>query len=150
MPQITAAKLSDSLPINLVADDDGNLYLQLAAPLAGERNTDSNTNGYFVTKQECNRSVLSDGTGVKNIGASGTTPVFILGVYIHTALVGTLTITGFTTEDGVTAASVVIPIGAVGQVFVPGNAGRCDAGCTMQKSSASDDDKIVVDWRPIV
>lgn len=113
----------------------------------GERNGGT-SNNYDAVKHECNRSVVSAGTGAKNIGTGGTTPIFLMGIYIHTALVGTLTVTGFTAEDGTTAASIVIPIGAVGWVL-HGNAARCETGCTVQKSSASDDAKIVVDWRPI-
>ena len=62
---------------------------------------------------------------------------------------GTLTITGFVDPTGA-AASLVIPVGAVGWAIQPGNARRLESGCTMTKSSASDDDKILVDWRPIL
>lgn len=117
--------------------------------IGGERNTSAQTNNYDATKHECNSSVLSAGTGAKNIGTGGTTPIFIMGVYSSAALVGTLTITGFTAEDGTTAANLVIPVGATGWILQPGNARRCESGCTMTKSSASDDTKILVDWRPI-
>ena len=79
---------------------------------------------------------------------SGTTPVFLTGIYANAALTGTLTITGFTDPTG-TSANFVIPAGASGWVLAPGNARRMEAGCTVQKSSASDDGKVLVDWRPI-
>jgi len=117
--------------------------------IGGGQNEGSLTNNLTVTKHACNGSVLSAGITAKNIGTSGTTPIYLMGVYISAALIGTLTITGFTAEDGVTAANLVIPIGASGWVLLPGDARRCEAGCTMTKSSASDDGKILVDWRPI-
>lgn len=129
--------------------DDGAAFAIEQGQIGGERNTSSTTNNYDATKHECNSSVLSAGTGAKNIGAAGTTPIFLMGIYANAALVGTLTITGFTAEDGVTAANLVIPIGASGWLLAPGNARRCETGCTVAKSSASDDGKILIDWRPI-
>lgn len=138
------------LPITFADVTSGAAKSLETGVIAGERNNSSLTNNYDVTKHECNGSVLSAGTGAKNIGSGGTTAIYLMGVYISAALVGTLTITGLTAEDGSTAANLVIPIGAVGWVLTPGNARRCEAGCTMTKSSASDDTKILVDWRPIV
>ncbi len=115
----------------------------------GERNSANPSNNYAANKHEANSTMLADGTSAQNIGAGGTTPIYLMGVYIHTALAGTLTITGFVDPTG-TAASLVIPVGAVGWAIQPGNARRLESGCTMTKSSASDDDKILVDWRPIL
>ena len=129
--------------------EDGAQHTLEQGVSGGERNTDSTTNNLTATKHEANGSVLSAGTGTKNIGAGGTQPIYLMGIYISAALVGTLTITGFYAEDGTTAASLVIPIGASGWVLAPGNARRCEAGCTVAKSSASDDGKILIDWRPI-
>lgn len=115
----------------------------------GERNSANPSNNYAANKHEANSTMLADGTSAQNIGAGGTTPIYLMGVYIHTALAGTLTITGFVDPTGA-AASLVIPVGAVGWAIQPGNARRLESGCTMTKSSASDDDKILVDWRPIL
>jgi hypothetical protein len=71
-----------------------------------------------------------------------------MGLYINAALAGTLTITGFTYPAG-SSSSFVIPVGASGWVLSPGSARRMEGGCTMQKSSASDNGKILVEWRPI-
>lgn len=114
----------------------------------GERNSGNPSNNYAVTKHECNAQTLADGTSAQNIGAVGTTPVFLMGLYINAALAGTLTITGFTDPSG-SSSSFVIPVGASGWVLSPGSARRMESGCTMQKSSASDNGKILVEWRPI-
>jgi len=78
--------------------------------------------------------VLSAGTGAKSLGA-----LVVFEIHVTAALVGTLTMTGLTAEDGTTAASLVLPIGFVGRIRV------CNvAGATLQKSSASDDGKVLV------
>lgn len=129
--------------------EDGAAWSAEQAVLGGGRNELSVSNNLTVVKHEANASVLSAGIGAKNIGPGGTTPIYLMSLYAHTALAGTLTITGFTAEDGTTAASLVIPVGAVGWVLQPGTSRRLENGCTMQKSSAADDGKILVDWRPI-
>lgn len=114
----------------------------------GERNSGNPSNNFAAVKHEANVQVLANGTSAQNIGPGGTTPVFLMGVYINAALTGTLTITGFTYPDG-SSASFVIPASATGWVLAPGTARRMESGCQMTKSSASDDGKILVEWRPI-
>jgi hypothetical protein len=116
--------------------------------IGGERNTTSPTNNYDVVKHECNSNILQNVATAQNIGTGGTTPIFLMGIQIRTALTGTLTIVGLTDPAG-TAKSWVLPIGTVGQVLPPGNARVMSNGCTMTLSVAADGDFVVVDWRPI-
>lgn len=116
--------------------------------IAGERNTSSTTNNYAATKHECNSNILQNVATAQNIGTGGTTPIYLMGLQVRTALTGTLTIVGFTDPTGA-AKNWVLPIGTVGQVLPPGNARRLEAGCTMTLSVAADGDFVVVDWRPI-
>lgn len=116
--------------------------------IAGERNPNSTTNNYAATKHECNSNILQNVATAQNIGTGGTTPIYLMGIQVRTALTGTLTITGLLDPAG-NAKSWVLPIGAVGQVLPPGNARRLEAGCTMTLSVAADGDFVVVDWRPI-
>jgi len=119
----------------------------LEVGVSSGRNPSSLTNNFDAVKHEANSQTLVNGTGAQNIGTGGTTPVYLMGVQINAALVGTLTITGFTDTSGA-ASSHVLPIGFVGS-WGFANAKRMETGCTMTKSSASDDGKIIVDWRPI-
>ena len=114
----------------------------------GERNSGNPSNNYAATKHEANSTLLASSASAQNIGGGGTTPIFLLGVQIRTALTGTLTITGFTNPDG-SSASWVLPIGSVGAVIPPGTARRLEAGCTMTCSVAADGPFVLVDWRPI-
>jgi len=113
----------------------------------GERNAGT-SNNYDATKHEANSYVLQNAATAQGIGQGGTTPVYLMGIHIHTALAGTLTVVGFTDSAGA-AASWVIPIGAAGAILPPGNARRCEGGCTMTCSVAADGPKTLVDWRPI-
>lgn len=124
-------------------------HVMEAGVVGGERNTSSLTNNYDVTKHECNSSILANVATAQNIGTGGTTPIYLMGIQIRNALTGTLTITGLTDPSGV-AKNWVLPIGTVGQALPPGNARRCENGCTMTLSAAADGDLVVVDWRPIV
>lgn len=137
---------ASALPTNQKGTSNAAHVLE-AGVVGGERNTSSPTNNYDATKHEANRSTLVAGTAAQNIGTGGTTPIYFMGVIVHTALAGTLTIVGFTDTAGA-AASVVLPIGFVGAWGV-GNAARCETGCTVTKSSAVDDGRIVIDWRPL-
>ncbi len=111
--------------------------------LAGERNATSATNGYLVNRPEVNGSVVSAGITAKTISAA---PAHFAGVWIHTALVGTFTVTCLTDEAG-TAANWVLPVGTVGLLAAPFS--RCETSLTVQKSSATDDGRIIVFWRPL-
>jgi hypothetical protein len=82
--------------------------------IGGERNTSSLTNNYDAVKHEANSNILQNVATAQNIGTSGTTPIYLMGIQIRTALTGTLTIVGFTDPAG-TAKNWVLPIGTVGQ-----------------------------------
>ena len=71
--------------------------------------------------------------GASDISAA---PAHFAGVWIHTALVGTFTVTCLTDEAG-TAANWVLPVGTVG--LLPAPFSRCETSLTVQKSSATDD-----------
>lgn len=124
------------------------LWTNEQGSIAGERNTNSLTNNYAATKHECNSNILQNVATAQNIGTGGTTPIYLMGIQIRTALTGTLTIVGFTDPAG-TPKNWVLPIGTVGQVLPAGNARRLETGCTMTLSVAGDGDFVVVDWRPI-
>lgn len=84
-------------------------------------------------------TIMSAGTGAKTISSGYGV---LERVTIHTALVGTLTLTGFKDEAG-TAANYILPVGAVGTYTLGGEF----ATLVAQKSSASDDAKIALTWR---
>jgi hypothetical protein len=131
-----------------VVGSDGSQWTLEQGVIGGERNTSSLTNNYDAVKHEANSNILQNVATAQNIGTGGTTPIYLMGIQIRTALTGTLTIVGFTDPAG-TAKNWVLPIGTVGQVLPPGNARRLESGCTMTLSVAADGDFVVVDWRPI-
>ena len=112
--------------------------------IGGERNTSSSTNNYDVVHAEHNGSVLSAGITAKTVSAA---PCYLGGIYITTALAGTLTIAGLSDEAG-TAASIVIPV-ATPAGFIDFFESRCETSLVITKSSATDDARIVIMWRPI-
>jgi hypothetical protein len=112
----------------------------------GSRNPSSSTNRYFPVRQECNLSIISKTTAV-TIGAGAANDTHLMGIYIHTALTGTLAITGFADTDGA-AQTFTIPAGAVGAFDFKGAINSAGA-LTMTASNAADDNKIAVLWRPV-
>lgn len=112
----------------------------------GGRNEATQTNNFTATKHECNSTILN--TTTTSQAVSGGAPAYLMGITIHTALAGTLTITGLTNVAGV-ATNWVIPIGAVGEVLPAGNARRCETALSATLSSATDYDRVMIDWRPI-
>lgn len=111
---------------------------------ACERNPSSLTNSWCATRPESSGAVISDGTGAKTVSAN---PAHLVGVYLTAALAGTLTITCLNDEAGV-AAPLILPIGAAAGFHNLAFA-RCETSLSVKKSSASDDDKITVFWRPL-
>ena len=114
--------------------------------VGGERNTASASNNYDATKHEANATVLN--TAITAQAVSGGAPAYLMGIQIHTALAGTLTIDGLTNVAG-TATPVIYPIGSVGAVLPPGNARRCETSIVATLSSALDYDRVIIDWRPL-
>lgn len=139
--------------IPVVADSAGNLQVNPAVIVGGERNTSNSTNNFDATKHECNTYILANSVAAQNIGGSGTTPIYLMGITVTASTTGTITIVGFTDPTGA-AASLVIPAITLTtaqtiQVLQAGNARRCESGCTITCSVGADGPKISVDWRPI-
>ena len=92
-----------------VTDDADHSYEQGLG--AGERNVDSATDGYQVTRKECNVTVC-DGTSSVAIGAGSASDTHLLGVTILAAATPvTATIAGFTKKNNAgteAAASIVL------------------------------------------
>lgn len=131
-------------------DEDGNLIRATAEQgnIAGLRNPSSPTNAYIPVRQECNLSIISKTTAVTiPLGAGAANNVHLMGIYIHTALAGTLAIAGFADSDG-TPQTFTIPAGAVGEFDFKGAINAAGA-LTMTASNAADDNKIAVLWRPV-
>lgn len=133
-------------PVALLAGSDGGLLIREQGQIGGERNTSSTTNNYDATKHECNSTILNTQITAQAISAGA--PAFLMGIHIHTALAGTLTIAGLTNLAG-TATDWVLPIGAVGTILSSGNARRCETALSATLSSATDYGRVMIDWRPI-
>ena len=86
------------------------------------------------------RAVLPDGTGVTTLHAAGVKG-YLHQLVLFKALAGTLTIVGLNDTAG-TAKTMVLPLGSGPGSFVIGH--RFSNGLTMQKSSATDDQTILV------
>ena len=129
----------------------GQLNITPTTTIGGERLTSSNVNNYDSVRLEANRSVLISSAAAQNIGTGGTTPVFLIGATINGTTTGTITFTGFTQPDGVTAATWVIAAGTFvnASAFPSGIAARCETGLTVTCSVAADGPKVLIDWRPI-
>lgn len=81
---------------------------------------------------------LVAGTGASSIFAAAT--IRLKRIVVNAALVGTLTLVGLKDNAG-TTASFVLPVGFVGSVDLDDSIATA---VTLQKSSASDDGKVVV------
>ncbi len=117
----------------------------LATTLAGERNASSATNSYLAVRQEANASIISKTTAV-TIGGGVANDTHLMGLMIHTALTGTCAITGFADSDGA-AQTYTLPAGSVGYKDFLGAINSAGA-LTITCSNASDDNLVMVLWRP--
>ena len=117
----------------------------LATTLAGERNASSATDSYVAVRQEANASIISKTTAV-TIGGGVANDTHLMGLMIHTALTGTCAITGFADSDGV-AQTYTLPAGSVGYKDFLGAINSAGA-LTITCSNASDDNLVMVLWRP--
>lgn len=113
--------------------------------IGGETNTTSQANNYDHIKHIANVGFLAASTAVQNVGALGTTPIFLMGLNVRAALTGTLTIVGFTDLAGA-PITLVLPIGFVGDYVAPGNDIPFVTGCTMQLSVATDSGSVANNW----
>lgn len=125
---------------------DGSQHVAEQGNITGLRNPSSETNAYLPVRQECNLSIISKTTAV-TIGGGAANDTHLMGIYIHTALTGTLAITGFADSDAA-AQTFTIPAGAVGEFDFKGAINSAGA-LTMTASNAGDDNKVAVLWRPV-
>lgn len=122
----------------------------LATAIAGERNTSSSTNSYLIARPEANATILGK-TGAITIGGGAVGDTHLIGIRIHTALVGTLTITGFGDSDGVATSYVMPATSPAGEYNFYGAVNNIGA-LTMTLSSATDyttNKSVMVLWRPV-
>ena len=118
---------------------------QLLVALAGERLIDQPTKSYMAVRQEANASIISKTTAV-TIGGGVASDTHLMGLMIHTALTGTCAITGFADSDGA-AQTYTLPAGSVGYKDFLGAINSAGA-LTITCSNASDDNLVLVLWRP--
>ena len=117
----------------------------LATTMAGERLQSSATDSYVAVRQEANASIISKTTAV-TIGGGVANDTHLMGLMIHTALTGTCAITGFADSDGI-AQTYTLPVGSVGYKDFLGAINSAGA-LTITCSNASDDNLVMVLWRP--
>ncbi|MHC4996784.1 MAG: hypothetical protein ACYTGQ_17225, partial [Planctomycetota bacterium] len=91
-------------------------------------------------------SIISKTTAV-TIGAGAANDTHLIGIHIHTALTGTIAITGFADSDGA-AQTYTIPAAVVGDIDFRGAINSAGA-LTVTASNAADDNLIMVFWRPV-
>jgi len=132
-------------PTTGVLDANSNVGTTLATTLAGERNVSSATDSYVAVRQEANAAIISKTTAV-TIGGGVANDTHLMGLLIHTALTGTCAITGFADSDGI-AQTYTLPVGSVGYKDFLGAINSAGA-LTITCSNASDDNLVMVLWRP--
>ena len=130
---------------NTAIDEAGNVGVTHGTLQAGERRQDSATDSYVAVRQEANASIISKTTAV-TIGGGLANDTHLMGLLIHTALTGTCAIAGFADSDGV-AQTYTLPIGSVGYKDFLGAINSAGA-LTITCSNASDDNLVMVLWRP--
>ena len=130
---------------NTNIDQDGDIGVKLNNVIAGERNISSATDSYLAVRQEADASIISKTTAV-TIGGGVANDTHLMGLMIHTALTGTCAITGFADSDGV-AQTYTLPAGSVGYKDFLGAINSAGA-LTITCSNASDDNLVMVLWRP--
>jgi len=117
-----------------------------ASQAAGERNIDSATNSYMVTRDECNLTIIGLTTAI-TIGGGAAGDTHLIGIQVTTALTGTCVITGFGDSAGA-ATSLTFPAGTVGYREFKGAINNVGA-LTVTCSNALDDNLVAVLWRPV-
>ncbi len=120
--------------------------IYIASAMAGERNPDSATNSYMVTRDECNLTIIGLTTAI-TIGGGAAGDTHLIGIQVTTALTGTCVITGFGDSAGA-ATSLTFPAGTVGYREFKGAINTVGA-LTVTCSNAADDNLVAVLWRPV-
>lgn len=134
---------NENHPLSL--DTAGNARVTLGTGIAGERLQDQASKSYVAVRQEANASIISKTTAV-TIGGGVANDTHLMGLMIHTALTGTCAITGFADSDGA-AQTYTLPAGSVGYKDFLGALNTAGA-LTITCSNASDDNLVMVLWRP--
>ena len=143
----SAPSLTSGQNRQLSMDASGNVRIVDSTLKAGERLQDSATNSYLSVRQDCNVSIISKTTAV-TIGGGVASDTHLMGLMIHTALTGTCAITGFADSDG-TAQTYTLPAGSVGYKDFLGALNSAGA-LTLTCSNASDDNLVMVFWKPAI
>ena len=139
--------LTDSTGDDATDTTNNAVKTTLATTIAGERLQDQATKSYLEVRQAANASIISKNSAV-TIGGGVANDTHLMGLLIHTALTGTCAITGFADSDGA-AQTYTLPAGSVGYKDFLGAINSAGA-LTITCSNASDDNLVMVLWRPAV
>lgn len=133
-------------PTTGVLDANSNVGTTLATTLAGERLANQSTNSYLAVRNEANVSIISK-TAAVTIGGGLAGDTHLLGLHIAAALTGTCVLTGFGDSDG-TAQSYTLPAATPAGYKDFLGAKNSAGALTITCSNASDDNLVMVLWRP--
>ena len=122
------------------------IKVTLATTLAGERLANQSTNSYLAVRNEANVSIISK-TAAVTIGGGLAGDTHLLGLHIAAALTGTCVLTGFGDSDG-TAQSYTLPAATPAGYKDFLGAKNSAGALTITCSNASDDNLVMVLWRP--
>lgn len=95
-----------------------------------------------------NRTRILSQTGAITIGGGAANDTYLKGVFIHTALAGTLTIDGFQDDAGA-AQSFVVPASTPAGYYEFGGILNDQAALQVTLSSATDADRVMVIYQPV-
>lgn len=99
---------------------------------------------YVPIRNRCNSTILQTTGSAVTIGGGAANDTHLIGIHIHTALAGTLTVSGFLDDAGV-ARGYVYPIGTVGHIPCYGQQNIAGA-LRFTLSSGTDAARVKVDW----
>jgi len=112
------------------------------------RNPTSAVNAYGDVRMVGTPALLTGTTAVAIGGSTAANDTHLMRITINTALAGTLTIVGFEDTAGA-AQSWVYPIATAAGSIELGHALNTKGQLTMQLSSATDNNRILVQTRPV-
>jgi hypothetical protein len=115
--------------------------------LAGERNVDSASDSYQVTRHECNLTMVDVQTAI-TIGGGAAGDTHLMGILITVALTGTCVITGFA-GSAETPISITLPAGTAAGLIDFKGAVNSEGPLTVTCSNAADDNDVAIMWKPV-